>query len=230
MTPDPPSATPSQPPRLLDQLREAARAAGHAEAAVTSFASWSCRYILFHGKRHPAEMGAAEVAAFLTSLAVQGKVAASTQNQALSALLFLYREVLQRRAAVARRRHQGQTARASARGADARRGPNRPPAARRSAAAHGASRSSAGTSVRMMYSTTSQGVITIFTSTDFLRSVCQFSNAVAISNNHSRGVLRCGADQSAPSVFNAAFSTKPGACGHGAARSRPGARRENLPV
>jgi integrase len=52
------------------------------------------RYIFFHGKRHPAEMGAAEVAAFLTSLAVQGKVAASTQNQALSALLFLYREVL----------------------------------------------------------------------------------------------------------------------------------------
>jgi integron integrase len=55
---------------------------------------WIKRYIFFHGKRHPAEMGAAEVAAFLTSLAVQGKVAASTQNQALSALLFLYREVL----------------------------------------------------------------------------------------------------------------------------------------
>lgn len=52
------------------------------------------RYIFFHGKRHPAEMGAPEVARFLSSLAVDGHVAASTQNQALSALLFLYREVL----------------------------------------------------------------------------------------------------------------------------------------
>ena len=52
------------------------------------------RYILFHGKRHPAEMGASEVTRFLSSLAVQGRVAASTQNQALSALLFLYRHVL----------------------------------------------------------------------------------------------------------------------------------------
>src|SRR5206468_9260152 len=55
---------------------------------------WIKRYIFFHGKRHPAEMGAAEVTAFLTFLAVEGKVASSTQNQALSALLFLYREVL----------------------------------------------------------------------------------------------------------------------------------------
>jgi integron integrase len=53
------------------------------------------RYIFFHGKRHPAEMGAPEITRFLTSLAVDGKVAASTQNQALSALLFLYREVLE---------------------------------------------------------------------------------------------------------------------------------------
>lgn len=52
------------------------------------------RFILFHDKRHPVEMGAAEVEAFLTHLAVEGKVAAATQNQALSALLFLYREVL----------------------------------------------------------------------------------------------------------------------------------------
>ena len=65
MTPDPPSATPPQPQRLLDQLREAARAAGHAEAAVTSFAAWACRYILFHGKRHPREMGRAEIGRFL---------------------------------------------------------------------------------------------------------------------------------------------------------------------
>lgn len=53
------------------------------------------RFILFHDKRHPVEMGAAEVEAFLTHLAVEGKVAAATQNQALSALLFLYREVLE---------------------------------------------------------------------------------------------------------------------------------------
>ena len=52
------------------------------------------RYILFHGKRHPAEMGAPEVTHFLSSLAVEGRVAASTQNQALSALLFLYRHVV----------------------------------------------------------------------------------------------------------------------------------------
>jgi len=56
--------------------------------------AWIKRYIFFHGKRHPAEMGAGEVTRFLTSLAVDGNVAASTQNQALSALLFLYREVL----------------------------------------------------------------------------------------------------------------------------------------
>jgi site-specific recombinase XerD len=57
--------------------------------------AWIRRYILFHGKRHPSEMGAGEVTQFLSSLAVQGNVAASTQNQALSALLFLYRHVLQ---------------------------------------------------------------------------------------------------------------------------------------
>ena len=55
---------------------------------------WIRRFILFHNKRHPLEMGRAEIEAFLTHLAVQGQVAASTQNQALSALLFLYREVL----------------------------------------------------------------------------------------------------------------------------------------
>jgi len=60
-----------------------------------AYVAWIRRYILFHGKRHPADMGAAEITRFLTSLAVEGQVAASTQNQALSALLFLYREVLQ---------------------------------------------------------------------------------------------------------------------------------------
>ena len=61
----------------------------------TAHVAWIRRYIFFHGKRHPAEMGAPEITRFLTSLAVDGKVAASMQNQALSALLFLYREVLQ---------------------------------------------------------------------------------------------------------------------------------------
>lgn len=59
-----------------------------------TYVYWIQRYILFHNKRHPQEMGKAEIEAFLTHLAVQGQVSASTQNQALSALLFLYREVL----------------------------------------------------------------------------------------------------------------------------------------
>ena len=58
------------------------------------YVGWVLRFIRFHGRRHPREMGAPEVEAFLSALAVEGRVAASTQNQALSALLFLYREVL----------------------------------------------------------------------------------------------------------------------------------------
>jgi site-specific recombinase XerD len=81
-------------PRLLDRVREAIRARHYSRRTEKAYVHWIRRYILFHGKRHPAEMGAAEVTSFLTSLAVDGKVAASTQNQALSALLFLYREVL----------------------------------------------------------------------------------------------------------------------------------------
>ena len=60
-----------------------------------SYLDWVKRFIRFHGKRHPKEMGAGEVRAFLTHLAVEGNVAASTQNQALNALLFLYSHVLQ---------------------------------------------------------------------------------------------------------------------------------------
>lgn len=59
-----------------------------------TYAHWVRRYILFHGKRHPREMGAAELTAFLSSLAEDRNVAPATQNQALSALLFLYKEVL----------------------------------------------------------------------------------------------------------------------------------------
>ena len=81
-------------PRLLDRVRQAIEARHYGRRTEKAYVHWIKRYIFFHGKRHPAEMGTAEVTAFLTSLAVQSKVAASTQNQALSALLFLYREVL----------------------------------------------------------------------------------------------------------------------------------------
>ncbi len=81
-------------PRLLDRVREALRARHYSRRTEEAYVAWIRRYILFHGKRHPAEMGAPEITRFLTSLAVGASVAASTQNQALSALLFLYREVL----------------------------------------------------------------------------------------------------------------------------------------
>jgi integron integrase len=86
----------SEHPRLLDQAREALRRKHYSIRTEESYIGWMRRYILFHQKRHPAEMGAAEVEAFLTDLAVEQRVAASTQNQALSALLFLYTEVLLR--------------------------------------------------------------------------------------------------------------------------------------
>src|SRR5215813_14560625 len=81
-------------PRLLDRVREAVRARHYSRRAEKTYVAWVRRYVLFHGKRHPGEMGAAELTQYLSSLAVDGNVAASTQNQALSALLFLYREVL----------------------------------------------------------------------------------------------------------------------------------------
>jgi integron integrase len=79
---------------LLDRVRDAVRTRHYSRRTEKAYVHWIKRYIFFHDKRHPAEMGAAEVGAFLTALAVRNKVAASTQNQALSALLFLYREVL----------------------------------------------------------------------------------------------------------------------------------------
>jgi integron integrase len=82
-------------PRLLDRVRQAIRARHYSRRTEKTYVAWIRRYILFHGKRHPTEMGAAEATRFLTSLAVDGNVAASTQNQALSALLFLYRDVLE---------------------------------------------------------------------------------------------------------------------------------------
>ena len=90
-----PSVAPSGKPKLLDQVRHEIRVRHMALSTERLYVNWIRRFILFHHKRHPAEMGQAEVSAFLTHLAVDGQVAASTQNQALSALLFLYREVLQ---------------------------------------------------------------------------------------------------------------------------------------
>ena len=81
-------------PRLLDQVRERCRVKHYSIRTEKTYADWIRRFILFHGKRHPRDMGAPEVEAFLSHLAVDGNVAASTQNQALAAILFLYREVL----------------------------------------------------------------------------------------------------------------------------------------
>ena len=85
-----------QPPpkKLLDQVRDAIRLKHYAYRTEKTYVQWIRRYIIFHNKRHPKEIGKAEIEAFLTHLAVEGQVSASTQNQALSALLFLYREVL----------------------------------------------------------------------------------------------------------------------------------------
>jgi integron integrase len=82
------------PKRLLDQLSESIRLKHYSIRTEQAYRGWVRRFILFHGKRHPQEMGACEVEAFLTHLAVEGRVSASTQNQAKSALLFLYKEVL----------------------------------------------------------------------------------------------------------------------------------------
>ena len=82
-------------PRLLDLVREVMRFRHYSLRTEEAYVGWIRRYILFHGKRHPSAMGTEEVRAFLTDLAVNGKVAAATQNQALSALLFLYQRVLE---------------------------------------------------------------------------------------------------------------------------------------
>jgi len=84
----------AEPPKLLDRVRDKIRLKHYSIRTEQSYVQWVRRYILHHGKRHSAEMGAAEVEAFLTHLAVEGNVSASTQNQARSALLFLYKEVL----------------------------------------------------------------------------------------------------------------------------------------
>ena len=80
--------------KLLDQVSEVMRFKHYSIRTEQTYREWIKRFIFFHGKRHPREMGAEEVGRFLSDLAVSRKVASSTQNQAFNALLFLYREVL----------------------------------------------------------------------------------------------------------------------------------------
>ena len=88
-------SSPSAPkPRLLDQVRQAIRTRQYSYKTEKAYVGWIKRFIFFHGKRHPAEMGEAEIARFLSSLASDRRDSASTQDQALNATLFLYREVL----------------------------------------------------------------------------------------------------------------------------------------
>lgn len=85
---------PAHPPKLLDQLRAKIRVLHYSIRTEQAYVDWNRRFILFHNKRHPMEMGKVEVEAFLTHLAVEREVAASTQSQAKSALLFMYQRVL----------------------------------------------------------------------------------------------------------------------------------------
>lgn len=87
----------SREPRLLDQVHIALRARHYSRRTERSYVRWILRFILFNGKRHPADMGEREITSFLSMLATRRKVSASTQNQALSAILFLYRVVLQQK-------------------------------------------------------------------------------------------------------------------------------------
>ncbi len=81
-------------PKLLDRVRQEIRTRHYSRRTEKAYLHWIKRFIFFHGVRHPADMGQAEVTRFLSSLAVDSNLAASTQNQALSALLFLYKAVL----------------------------------------------------------------------------------------------------------------------------------------
>src|SRR5437660_2265550 len=94
MPPTLPTSASHNKPKLLDQVRDVIRRKHFSVRTEQAYVDWIRRFILFHNKRHPQEMAEAEVTEFLTHLARDGKVAASTQNQALSALLFLYKDVL----------------------------------------------------------------------------------------------------------------------------------------
>ena len=91
---------PQKPKKLLDRVREKIRLKNYSFKTEQAYGNWIKQYIVFHNKKHPLDMGAVEIEAFLTHLAVDRNVAASTQNQALSAILFLYREVLSQPVAI----------------------------------------------------------------------------------------------------------------------------------
>jgi integron integrase len=84
------------PPRLLDRVRQAIQTRHYSRRTEEAYVFWIRRFLAFHGMRHPNQMGSAEVASFLSYLAIRRRVSASTQNQAFSAILFLYRNVLER--------------------------------------------------------------------------------------------------------------------------------------
>jgi len=87
---------PRQPPRLLDRVREALRVRHYSRSTEKAYVGWIRRFILFHKKRHPKDMAEPEIRRYLAHLAIRLHVSASTQNQAFSSLLFLYREVLKK--------------------------------------------------------------------------------------------------------------------------------------
>ena len=87
-------STPSPPPKLLEQLRIHLRTRHYSIRTEQTYIDWARRFILFHGKRHPRDLGAAEVEAFPSDLAARRKVSVSTQNQAKAALLYLYKQLL----------------------------------------------------------------------------------------------------------------------------------------
>jgi integron integrase len=92
--PTPATADGARPPKLLDRVRDAIRTRHYSYRTEEAYVGWIRRFILFHHKRHPAQMGKSEIETFLSSLATAAHVSASTQNQAFNALLFLYRDVL----------------------------------------------------------------------------------------------------------------------------------------
>ena len=92
-----PSPSGAPKPRLLDQVRQAIRTRHYSPRTEETDVGWIKRFIFYHNKRHPAEMGEQEIARFLSSLATERRVSASTQNQALNGLLFLYHEVLEKK-------------------------------------------------------------------------------------------------------------------------------------
>src|SRR5437667_8388288 len=85
----------SREPKLLDRVREEIRTRHYSIRTEEAYVAWIRRFVVFHGKRHPKEMGEPEINAFLSHLATDEHVGSNTQNQALAALLFLYRHVLE---------------------------------------------------------------------------------------------------------------------------------------